>query len=262
MKIKRTKIQNWNFKEKNCINCNQWFKPTNGRQITCNLSCNLKRRINYKKRYNKSEHFVEYTKQYYLKNKDRIDKRNREYYQKNKERAKETAKRWRRRNKEKIKELSRRWRKDNPNRKRQTDRLYYKNNKEKMRKYYREYQKLRWVKDKINLKLKKRRKEDILFRVRMRLRCLFRHAMRKYTETGKIFNSEKYGIDYGAIIEHLKPFPENLSIYHIDHIEPLCSFDLTDSEQIKQAFAPENHQWLLAKDNIIKSNRERGKWIK
>jgi len=32
----------------------------------------------------------------------------------------------------------------------------------------------------------------------------------------------------------------------------LSSFDLTDASQISLAFAPENHQWLQAKDNLKK----------
>ena len=62
-------------------------------------------------------------------------------------------------------------------------------------------------------------------------------------------SASKHGISYKLIIEHLKPFPEDLSKYHVDHIKPLCSFDLTNSEEIKIAFAPENHQWLTAKEN-------------
>ena len=57
------------------------------------------------------------------------------------------------------------------------------------------------------------------------------------------------------IIEHLKPFPKDLSKFHIDHIKPLCSFDLTDFEQIKMAFTPENHQWLTIKQNLSKGGR-------
>ena len=44
---------------------------------------------------------------------------------------------------------------------------------------------------------------------------------------------------------------------HIDHIKPLCSFDLTNLEEVKKAFAPENHRWLLAKDNLAKSSEDR-----
>jgi hypothetical protein len=88
-----------------------------------------------------------------------------------------------------------------------------------------------------------------------RLRTRLRIALNDYTKTGKIMSSNKYGIDYKKIIEHLKPFPEDLSKYHIDHIIPLVSFDLTNQEEIKKAFAPENHQWLLVFDNLSKGNK-------
>lgn len=108
---------------------------------------------------------------------------------------------------------------------------------------------------------KEKFKEDIQFKIRHLLRHRVREALKVYTLMGKIMSSEKYGIDYGAIIEHLKPFPEDLSKYHIDHIKPLCSFSLinedgsTNLEEVKKAFAPENHQWLLAQENFRKGGR-------
>jgi hypothetical protein len=66
---------------------------------------------------------------------------------------------------------------------------------------------------------------------------------------GKIYSSKKYGVNYTAIINHLGPKPDDGKEYHIDHIRPLCSFDLRDLNQIKLAFAPENHQWLIAEEN-------------
>jgi hypothetical protein len=58
-----------------------------------------------------------------------------------------------------------------------------------------------------------------------------------------------------AIIKHLTPFPKDRENYHIDHIKPLCSFDFNDPEQIKEAFAPENHQWLTIEENLKKGGR-------
>jgi len=51
-----------------------------------------------------------------------------------------------------------------------------------------------------------------------------------------------------------KPADFNEKNYEIDHIRPLSSFDLTDPDQIKQAFAPENLQWLTAEENLRKGN--------
>ena len=91
---------------------------------------------------------------------------------------------------------------------------------------------------------------------------MFNFMFRKYIKEKKVMSSRKYGINYQLIIEHLKPFPEDISKYHIDHIRPLCSFQfvkedgLTNLEEVKKAFAPENLQWLTAKENISKG----GKW--
>ena len=103
---------------------------------------------------------------------------------------------------------------------------------------------------------KKRFKEDKQFNIKERLRNRLRDAIKYYLKNNKHLISKNELVDYEMIIESLKPFPENISAYHIDHIKPLCSFDLTKKEEIKRAFSPKNHQWLLAKENLSKG----GKW--
>lgn len=98
-----------------------------------------------------------------------------------------------------------------------------------------------------------RLKNDKNFLVTKRLRYYVRIAFNRYSKTGKIRKSKLYGISYEKIIEHLKPFPENIKEYHIDHIIPLSAFDLNNPVHILAAFSPENHQWLKAKDNISKN---------
>lgn len=168
--------------------------------------------------------------------------------------------------KELKREQDRRWREKNKEYKRKKDKEYYQKNKIIIleRCYY--YRKKN--REKINasrrteqFKLKQRRNMhhkkaiDIQFRLRERLRKRFKKCLDYYTKNGKIYSSKNYGINYNKIINYLKPFPQDISKYHIDHIKPLCSFDLTKEEEIQKAFSPENHQWLLAFDNQSKGGK-------
>ena len=125
---------------------------------------------------------------------------------------------------------------------------YYQENKSKLRVSRREY-------------LKDRYFSDENFRRLCLMKCRLAKVLKIYTKNGKVFPSEKYGINFTAIIEHLKPFPKNTSLYHIDHIKPLCSFNFINNDgstnliEVQKAFAPENHQWLTIKENLSKGGR-------
>ena len=67
--------------------------------------------------------------------------------------------------------------------------------------------------------------------------------------------SRQYGINYKKIIENLKPFPKDSENYEVDHIVPLSWFDFNNPEEIRWAFAPENHQWMKKEDNRKKSDK-------
>lgn len=101
---------------------------------------------------------------------------------------------------------------------------------------------------------KHKRKNDKKFRIMTILRQRSYSALRLFGK-GKVKKSDEYGINYLNIIKHLSPFPQNIEEYHVDHIFPLCAFDLSNPIEILAAFAPENHQWLKAMDNMIKNNK-------
>lgn len=201
----------------------------------------------------------EYLKKYYQENKKRIQKQKEEYNQKPDVQAR-------------IKEYHQR--PEVEARERERDKKYYQKNKEKVRKRKKKYYqrpdvqaRLRRYYQKSEIKAKQkeyrktRRANDSIFRLRVNLRNSLRQALILYTKSGKIMKSKDYGIDYQAIIEHLKPFPKDRENYHVDHIIPLCSFNFENEngsqnlEEIKRAFAPENHQWLLAPENLSKGSR-------
>jgi len=172
------------------------------------------------------EKIKEYSKEYREKNKESISKKGKEYREKNKERIAKRKKEYRLKNREKLYEQHRKYR-QKP--------------KYKLRR---------------NMKEKIKKKQDIQYLLKCRLRRAVSDALRHYTITGKIMSSKKYGINYKGIIEALKPFPKDIENYHIDHIIPLTKFDLNNPEEIKWAFAPENHQWLTSIENISKGNRK------
>jgi len=84
-----------------------------------------------------------------------------------------------------------------------------------------------------------------------RLKSLLRSRLIKAL---KLLNlkENKFKISFNAIIQHLGPCPGKREDYHVDHIIPLCAFNLANEKHLIKAFAPENHQWLKIKDNLSK----------
>lgn len=120
--------------------------------------------------------------------------------------------------------------------------LWINNNKKRMRALHKK-------------SLANRTQNNPQFVVISRLRSRLKNAFLRFSKNGKVKSSREYGIDYEAIFKHIGPCPGIRKDYHIDHIIPLCFFDFDDPEQVKKAFAPENHQWLLKIDNLIKGNK-------
>jgi hypothetical protein len=101
-----------------------------------------------------------------------------------------------------------------------------------------------------------RHKSDLNFHIAYLIRKRLNIVMKQYGE-GKKYSTQYYGVDLKAIIEKLGKPPEDGKVYHIDHIRPCCSFDLTDPKQIKECFAPENHRWLTKEENLRKVKFDR-----
>lgn len=92
------------------------------------------------------------------------------------------------------------------------------------------------------------------FRAACLIRNHIKYALKTYGK-GKYKKALEYGIDIYGIVAHLGQPPEDGKEWHIDHIIPLSSFDLSDPYQIIEAFAPENHRWLEKNENLRKSDR-------
>jgi len=183
-------------------------------------------------------------KAYYINNKDKIKNQVKSYRELNSDKVKETKKNYYDKNKIKIINKS----KD-----------YYKNNKEKKKEYYRVYNKIN--KKKRNDYKSSYRESNIQYKLACNLRARLKSAIDGNYKSGSAVK------DLGCSMGKLKSYLEskfqlgmtwdNYGFYgwHIDHIKPLSSFDLTDRKQMLEACHYTNLQPLWAKDNLVKRNQ-------
>ncbi len=174
---------------------------------------------------------------------------NKQYYEANKEKIKQQTKTYRLTNRDKTKQYQKQYRLTNKIKTKQ----YRLTNREKLKEYFKQYQKLN--KDKRRKYLKNKYKINKNFRILILLRNRVQKTLTTYTKTGKISSSRSYGIDYQSIINYLSPLPENIQDYNLHHTKPLFTFNFinedesTNLQEIKKAFAPENHKLLLTEDH-------------
>jgi len=90
-------------------------------------------------------------------------------------------------------------------------------------------------------------KNNLEQRIRSRV-----HKALKQQKVPKVVSISGYGIRVSDIASYIGPCPGEREEWHIDHIRPLSSFDLSVPEQVREAFRPENHQWLTAGQNMRK----------
>lgn len=139
-------------------------------------------------------------------------------------------------------------------------REYYKRNASKIRVKQTQYYQNN--KEKINSRVRDRLRADVSFRLRKSLSSRIYQAVKFFGQ--KKFNNTTglIGCSMPKLILHLESqFQEgmtweNYGRWHIDHIKPCASFDLSDDKQQKECFHYTNLQPLWAIDNLRKNNRE------
>jgi hypothetical protein len=183
---------------------------------------NREKRIKQANEYyhNNREIFSEYSKAYRAKNHDAITQKKKKYCEINIVKIREKNKKWRSENKDKIRNIMKR--------------NYYNN-----------------IRYRISLVLRKR----IIIAIKSSngikssksenlLGCSFEQA--------RLYLESKF--QPGMTWEN-----HGIKGWHIDHIRPCASFDLTDPEQQKECFHYTNLQPLWAKDNMRKNSFYNGK---
>jgi hypothetical protein len=170
-------------------------------------------------------------------------------------------KKWRDNNKEADKKIHDKWKSNNLDRVRKSRLKSYYNNHEASKKRARKYKKQNQEQLKIKNRIYANTKyhNDLNYRLVRLLRGRIWKALKR---------NSKYSTSLellGCSIEELKIYLEkqfvkdmnwqNYGQWHIDHVKPCSSFDLTDPEQQKLCFHYSNLQPLWAKDNIKKSDK-------
>jgi superfamily II helicase len=138
---------------------------------------------------------------------------------------------------------------------REISRKNYLENKEYFEKYRQENR------EKINKYQRKRRKGNPNAKLSHNLRTRLNEVLRKRKKVGSAIK------DLGCTVEELRRHLESqfqpgmswdnhgIHGWHIDHIKPLASFDLTKRDQFLEAVHYTNLQPLWATDNWSKSNK-------
>ena len=168
--------------------------------------------------YKDPEKLRQYKKEYYQKNKERLYKKKREGIEQDEEKRLSASE----------------YRKE-----------YYKKNKERERKKQNEYK-------------SKRAKTDPAFRMIKNYR---KRTWEAYKNNRKSKTTlELLGCSPEELAQHLeKQFQpgmthDNYGEWHIDHIRPIASFDLSDPKEAEKCFHYTNLQPLWAADNLFKSD--------
>jgi hypothetical protein len=250
------------MKTKKCNKCKK-IKPL------LNFFNNNSTNKNYKDGYNSwcKQCAKKYAEKWYQKNKEKVLKHSKNYYKKNKEHFKK----YRKENKKHIKELNRKYREENKEKLRKINKDYYENNKESWKKYFNSeknkerckiyYQTHKKERNEYN---RQQRKINVNFKLAHSLRNRIGLALKQNWKAGPTIEL------LGCSIEHLKNHLEsqfkpgmnwsNWSItgWHIDHIKPCASFDLSNENEQYKCFNYTNLQPLWAKENRTKWDKSKG----
>jgi hypothetical protein len=186
---------------------------------------------------------------YYAENRARIALREAAYRAANKEKVAESKKRYAKSNKEKLRKYMERYQAANKEKLAENKARYSAENKEKIANYHANRQRTRL-------------KTDPLFRLSTNLRCRMRLAFKSQSARKSQSTVRLVGCSKDELRQHLvSQFREGMTlenhgkVWHIDHIRPCASFDLSDPNQAILCFHYSNLQPLFADENLRKSDR-------
>jgi len=209
-----------------------------------------------------------YRKQYYQKNKNKEKERGLKDYYDNKSERSLSHQKWKDENQDKIRERSKKyyyghqeelkkksldWATRNKDRKAETLKEWKRNHRSEIR----NYEKQKWD-------------NDPNFKMARVLRNRMRHAVKSQGCAKKGHLRDMIGCSISFFKQHIESqFQDGMTWenygrrgWHIDHIRPCSSFNLTSEKDQKECFHYSNTQPLWEKDNLSKSSYYKGKLIR
>ncbi len=170
------------------------------------------------------------------------------WYHNNSDKKKEQNRLWQRNHPEKVKKNAHLWSKKHPTKIKESNRLWKENNPEKVNAIMRIYR-------------KNKRRTNLAFKLMCNLRGRLYNALSHNLKSASTI--ELLGCEVSFLKQHLeskfKPGMtwENHGVHgwHIDHIRPCASFDLSKPDEQQKCFHYTNLQPLWAEDNRNKSDK-------
>tara|TARA_R110002153_G_scaffold3119_1_gene14734 strand:+ start:172 stop:1005 length:834 start_codon:yes stop_codon:yes gene_type:complete len=198
--------------------------------------------------YNRSSNCKDCKAEYRKKNSKSLQRKKAEYYKENKAACIERSVRWYEENKQLTIERSAQRRINDPEGTAEYMSNYSKKNKDDLTIKRRQY-------------VRKRRNEDESFKIKSNISRRIHHALNGQNKSDS--TTALLGCNYEHARAHIESqFTDGMSWsnwsmtgWHVDHIIPCASFDLTDPEQQRQCFHYTNLQPLWAIENIKKGDK-------
>ena len=109
---------------------------------------------------------------------------------------------------------------------------------------------------KINSNERMRRQSDINYRLIKNTRCRIYHALNSKTKSSSTVDVLGTDIEtYKKWIEWQMTPEMNWTNIELDHVKPICMFDVSNNEQLKETFSWRNTQPLLKHDHHQKGTK-------
>ena len=209
-------------------------------------------------------------KKYYIKNKQKILNYQKEYRKNHKDEIKLTKKKYSEKNSNKLSIKSKKWYETHKEIALERNKEYNLKNRDKISKYIKNYVKenieiikqykknyYQINKKEINMYIKNKLETDSCFKLKHYIRCRIRLALKgnpKLSTTMKLVGCSIEKLRLHLANQFTKGMNwDNYGKWHVDHIKPCASFDLSRAEEQRKCFYYINLQPLWAKENFSKN---------